>query len=475
MTQDTSLNLKKIFYTVIIVYVVLIVSFYFLAGDQLRFRSSRGNVTMLQADSGTVELSEGAAIEQIFSADIQRLESVSAQFSSYYRTEHGTVIMELLRGDEVLMRNGFDSSEIQDGSILTIVSDEPIETVCGVPVKLRIYSEPAAPVTVMMNGASTQEGFSLNINGEPVEGTICFSATGTDYIWTGLHYWKFAVVFGAFLIVLMFYVLYRYRKGKRSFIISALIAIKKYRFLIRQLVIRDFKKKYKRSVLGMFWSFLNPLLMMLVQYYVFSNLFKSDIQNFAAYLIIGTVCFNFFTEACSLTLVSILDNAGLITKVYMPKYIYPLTRTMSSLVNFAISLIPMFMVCILTGIRLQKSSILTIFFFCCLFIFSLGFGMLLCTSMVFFRDTQFLWNVLSLMWMYMTPLFYPETILPNNLRAFLQFNPMYHYIKNIRLCIMDGISPEPIVYFKCIGIALVVLIIGSVVFYRNQNKFVLYL
>lgn len=323
--------------------------------------------------------------------------------------------------------------------------------------------------------AGTHNQKTLILNGTSVSGTICFSARGTDYIWTGLHYWKFAVGLGASLLILFLIIYYRYEAGRRSYLVSALLAMKKYRFLIRQLVARDFKKKYKRSVLGVFWSFLNPLLMMLVQYVVFSTVFKSDIPHFAAYLISGSVMFNFFTEASGMTLMSILDNSCLITKVYMPKYIYPLTRTLSSLVNFAISLIPMLMVCLLTGVRFHKSVFLAVFFYVCLYTFTLGFGMLLCTSMVFFRDTQFLWNVLSLMWMYMTPLFYPETIVPENLRGILQINPMYHFVKNARICILDGISPEPIVYFKCLGIALAALFVGAVVFYRNQDKFVLYL
>ena len=135
----------------------------------------------------------------------------------------------------------------------------------------------------------------------------------------------------------------------------------------------------------------------------------------------------------------------------------------------------MVLVCILTGVVLHKSVLLTPIFFLSLFVFSLGFGMLLCTSMVFFRDTMFLWNVASLMWMYATPLFYPEKILPENLRGLLQFNPMYHFVTNVRVCILEGISPEPAAYFRCMGIALVMLVIGAVVFYKNQNNFVLYL
>ena len=214
---------------------------------------------------------------------------------------------------------------------------------------------------------------------------------------------------------------------------------------------------------------------MLVQYFVFSTVFKSDIPNFAAYLIIGTVMFNFLSESCGMALNSILGNASLITKVYMPKYIYPLTRTMSSVVNLVISLIPMLMVCLITGVRLQKSFILAAFFFVCLIIFCLGIGMLLATSMVFFRDTQFLWGVLSMMWMYATPIFYPETIIPHKFLPVLHLNPLYHFLRAARVCIINGVSPEPIIYFQCILIALGTLLVGAAVFYKNQDKFVLYL
>ena len=101
--------------------------------------------------------------------------------------------------------------------------------------------------------------------------------------------------------------------------------------------------------------------------------------------------------------------------------------------------------------------------------------MLLSTSMVFFRDTQFLWGVFSLMWMYATPIFYPESILTENFQWVLRINPLYHFLKNTRLCILDGISPEPAVYVQCLLIALGMLLVGAVVFYREQNKFVLYL
>ncbi len=320
-----------------------------------------------------------------------------------------------------------------------------------------------------------EEAFLLSLNGEAAEGVLCFSASGEDYIWTGLHYWQFAA---AGLVVLLLFagaVWNRVRQGKHSYVMNAVLALEKYRFLISQLVSRDFKTKYKRSVLGMFWSFLNPLLTMCVQYIVFSTIFRSDIVYYPAYLLIGIVSFNFFNEACGMALGSIIGNAGLITKVYMPKYIYPLTRVMSSVVNLGISLIPLFLVCFFTGVRLHRATVLALYFMVCLIIFSFGLGLLLSSAMVFFRDTQFLWGVFSMIWMYATPVFYPESILPQRFRVVLQVNPLYHFLKNMRMCILDGLSPEPVIYFRCFLLALGMLLVGAIVFRQSQDKFVLYL
>ncbi len=461
-----------------LVYLVLAVLFYFLAGEQLHLRQSRGNLELSAAEAGTVELCQGAVVEQALTLKIQRLEAVSVQWGTYYRPNAGTVTMELWdqAGGQLLLSQTFDAAAIPEGGLTTLTAEPPIEGLYQVPLLLRLYadSQPGSAVSPLMNTQKAENNFLLTLNGTKTPGVLCFTAAGTDYIWTGLHYWTFVVI--GFTLLVGFFVLvwYRQRKG-HSYVVNAFIAVQKYRFLIRQLVGRDFKTKYKRSVLGVFWSFLNPLLTMLVQYFVFSTIFKSDIPFFAAYLIIGTVMFNFFSEACGMSLTSILGNAGLITKVYMPKYIYPLTRVMSSMMNLGISLIPLVIVCAATGVRFHKSAILALFFLICLVIFCLGLGLLLSTSMVFFRDTQFLWSVFSMMWMYATPIFYPETIIPEDLRFVLALNPLYHYLKNARLCILDGISPEPAVYVQCILIALGALFVGALVFRKNQDEFVLYL
>lgn len=289
------------------------------------------------------------------------------------------------------------------------------------------------------------------------------------------NFWYFYAA-GSFVLALFFFlVVIRVHKGRVSYIYTAVEALHKYKFLLHQLVKRDFKTKYLRSVLGVLWSFFNPLLMMLVQYIVFSTLFKNTIPHFAAYLIIGNICFSFFNESCSLTLNSIVGNAGLITKVYMPKYIYPLSRTISSLVNLAISLAPMLIVCLITGVRFTFAVFISPYFFFCLFLFSLGVGMLLSCTMVYFRDTQFLWGILVTIWMYFTPVFYSIEIIPGALRRLFELNPMYIFISSIRCCIMYGAVPLPGTFLKSAFAAGLALAVGALVFKKGQDKFILYL
>lgn len=473
-------SIKKLILIVMVIYFVFVVGFYFLAGDQLRLRQSRGNIPMSNAEAATVELVQGSVVEQTIVLEIQQLQSVSVQWGAYYRTNAGTATIQLINpaNEEELMRGSFDISTMVENQSLQIQADQPIETIYGAPLILRMTADsvPGSGITPLITTSQpTEKGFSLRVNGQESAGTICFSAMGEDCIWIGLHYWELTAALGAVLLAYMLWEAMRFRSGRRSYVIHAVIAIGRYKFLIRQLVGRDFKTKYKRSILGVFWSFLNPLLMMCVQYVVFSTIFKADIPNYPVYLIIGIVSFNFFSEACGMSLTSILGNASLITKVYMPKYIYPMTRVMSSVVNFGISLIPLLLVAVFTGVSFHKSALLAIFFWCCLILFSLGLGMLLSTAMVFFRDIQFLWNIFNMIWMYATPIFYPESILPETFRVFLQVNPLYHFLKSARMCILDGISPEPMVYVQCALIALAMLIVGAVVFYRSQDKFVLYL
>lgn len=282
--DEPMINLKKIGLMVLVIYWVLAVSFYFLAGDQLRYRESRGNLVMPDPEGGAVELIEGVLLEQHFTAAIQRLEAVSVMWGTCYRPNAGTVTMELwdADGEELLIRQAFDASSIEEGGFTVLSAEQPMEGYYNAPLMLRLYSDsqlgsavfPMLSVSAVRPAAST-----LAVNGVPVDGVLCFSAMGEDYIWSGLHYWRIMTIGMVLLLLCMLLVLYRERKG-HSYVVNALIAMNRYRFLIRQLVSRDFKTKYKRSVLGVFWSFLNPLLTMGVQYVVFPLFLKAILRIF---------------------------------------------------------------------------------------------------------------------------------------------------------------------------------------------------
>lgn len=254
-----------------------------------------------------------------------------------------------------------------------------------------------------------------------------------------------------------------------------IIDFQKYRFLLSQLVGRDFKTKYRRSVLGVLWSLLNPLLTMIVQFMVFSTLFRFDIPNYAVYLLSGIVMFNFMAEATSQSMTCIIQNASLINKVYVPKYIYPFSRVLSCGVNFLFSLIALYTVIIATGMPVTYHHIALIFGIGCMFVFICGISLLLAAMMVFFRDTQFLYSIGLTIWTYLTPIFYPESILPSAIMSIMKFNPMYHFIRFIRVIILNGGFPDPKAWVFCAVFAIGSLLLGIFVFNKTQNKFILYL
>lgn len=462
-------------------YVVVVLLFPLLAGDQLYYRESRSNYSMMESTSGTGELlAKTDGVNQVFVTNIQRLEKISVLWATFGRKNIGTIYVELYRQSDfqLLASQTLSAAEITNGMKSDMIFDTPLEGLEGVPLVLRISTPDAvsgSTVSPMMNANATLKGGSLTVDNQSVSGVLCFAAQGEDYIWTGLHYWQFATLFGAVLAMLAAVLQLRAKAGHAKFALNAIEAMDKYKFLIHQLVSKDFKTKYKRSALGVLWSFLNPLLTTVVQYMVFSNLFRFDIPYYPVYLLSGVILFNFFSESCGLMLTSITGNASLITKVYVPKYIYPLTRSLSSLINLLLALIPLLIVTVLSGLSLSKSFLLLPFPLMCLSVFALGVGMLLSAAMVFFRDTQFLWGIVSMVWMYATPLFYPATIIPDQYHWVLDINPLYYFVGMVRTMLIEGISPEPFEYFQCMGFALAMLAVGALVFKKCQDKFVYYL
>jgi ABC-2 type transport system permease protein len=298
---------------------------------------------------------------------------------------------------------------------------------------------------------------------------VFFRADGTQSVF-GAYFLPIVLGIGAFLLLLCVYLLFCAYRNKPSRLFYPLNILRRYGFLINQLVRRDFKTKYKRSVLGVLWSFLNPLLMMVVQYVVFSQVFSNaGIKNYPVYLLTGIVLFNFFSESSNMGLVAIVNNASLITKVYVPKYIYPLSRTLSSLINLGFALIPLFLVVLISSVPFSWALVLLIFDLFCLTLFCLGVSLFLSALMVFFRDIQFLWGVILTIWTYLTPIFYHVDIIPARYQTIYKLNPMYHFVTFARTVIIDGESPALLSYAICFGAALLALLFGSFVFASSAS------
>ena len=249
----------------------------------------------------------------------------------------------------------------------------------------------------------------------------------------------------------------------------------KYNPLIHELVIRDIKVKYRRSVLGYFWSLLNPLLMMTVMSVVFSHVFRANVKNYPLYLICGQTLFSFFTESTSMAMNSILANAGLIKKIYIPKFIFPVSRVTSCFVTMSFSLVAILIVMLVTRAHFYWTILLTPVPVAFLFLFCCGMGMMLSALSVYFRDVTHLWGVVTLAWMYATPIFYTIDMMPKNLMRLMKLNPMYHFLNTFRNLVMFGNIPGPNAWFGCIASGVVFFGLGLIVFGRLQRNFILHI
>jgi len=251
----------------------------------------------------------------------------------------------------------------------------------------------------------------------------------------------------------------------------------RYRELFFQLVSRDIKLKYRRSFLGYIWSMLNPLLTMVVMYLVFSNLFRFEIINFPIYLLIGQLLFNFMAGATSNSLNSVLGNAGLLKKIFVPKYIFTMATVTSEFVTFLFSLGALIILFIATGVPFSPRLLLIIIPIIQIYIFSLGLGLFVAQATVFFRDMVYIWNVVSTAWLYLSAIFYPVSILPEWLfNLVTRYNPMYFYISMFRNFTIGtaGMGSLDLAMRGAVA-ALLMLGIGLVTFAKAKKKFILYM
>lgn len=250
----------------------------------------------------------------------------------------------------------------------------------------------------------------------------------------------------------------------------------RYRFLLSNLINRDIKVKYRRSKLGILWSVLNPLMMMCVMTLVFSHIFRFGIDNYAVYILSGQLIFNYFTESTTMAMESVIGYSPLIKKVYVPKYIFPLEKSCFAFVNMVFSLIALVVVMFLTGASFYPTFVLAVYPLVTLFFFSLGVGLFLSSSAIFFRDIIHLWSVFTTALMYASAIIYPVSMLEGSLMGYLIYlNPIFWYIDAFRQVTIYGNMLSIAHIVVCAACAVISVIVGSVVFKKGQDKFILYI
>ena len=251
------------------------------------------------------------------------------------------------------------------------------------------------------------------------------------------------------------------------------VTFRNYSFLLTELIKRDISGKYKDSTLGLFWSFLNPLLSMIVLTIVFSAFFGGSIDNFPVYLLSGKLVFDLFANATTGAMDSIKGNSEIIKKIYVPKYMFAVGIVCSEFVNFLISLIVLIAVMIVTGAPFYWSllySPIPLFF---LLLLTMGVGLILATATTFFTDIKYLYGVLIMLLSFMTPLFYPIEIIPEQFLFFFKINPLYAAVSSFRDIVLYGAFPQTKFLLYLIITSIIALIIGVYLFYKYQDEFVI--
>ena len=247
----------------------------------------------------------------------------------------------------------------------------------------------------------------------------------------------------------------------------------RHQFLFEELVKRDFKKKYKRTVLGMAWSVLSPLLMLLVMRLVFTQFFGRGMEHYTTYLFCGNLVFSYFSESTGQGMTSLMGYAGIFTKVNVPKYLFLFSKNVQTLINFGLTLCVFFVFCVLDGITFTWKFICLLYPICCLVLFNVGVGLILSALFVFFRDIQYLWSVFTQLLMYMSAIFYTIDSYSYTVQCLFLLNPLYLFIRYFRKIVIEATIPT--IWFHLLMLADVIIVFGiGCWMYKKYNTRFLY-
>ena len=250
--------------------------------------------------------------------------------------------------------------------------------------------------------------------------------------------------------------------------------LRQHQFLFEELVKRDFKQKYKRTILGMGWSILSPLLNLLVMSLVFTQFFGRNTPHYTIYLFCGNLVFSYYREATTGGMHALMANSSIFTKVNMPKYMFLMYKNVSSLINFGLTLCVFFLFVLLDKVPVGIHFLSLLYPICCLIIFNIGIGLILSALFVFSRDITYLYDVFTMLLMYLSAIFYKvETFSATVQRLFL-CNPVYCYINYFRVVVLEGNIPSLAFHLLCAFYALFAAAIGGYIYKKYNHSFLYY-
>ncbi|MDR1001419.1 MAG: ABC transporter permease [Clostridiales bacterium] len=246
----------------------------------------------------------------------------------------------------------------------------------------------------------------------------------------------------------------------------------KYHFLFSVLVKRDFNKKYNRTVLGALWSLLSPLLMVLTQSIVFTHFFGRTTPHFVVYMFIGNIVYSFFRQATTDGMMAIESNAGIISKIRVPKYLFVFSKNVVSVINMLLTLILLFTFCFADGMAFSWKWIMVAYPLLCLTVFNIGAGLLLSGVYVFFRDTRYFYDIFCVILMYFSAIFYTISSFPEHIQWLFNINPVFAYISYIRKLLIYSQLPSLRHTMLCLGYAAIMLGAGCLMYFKKNRSYI---
>jgi len=452
--------------------------YYLISRDTLSMETVREAYSRVEPVATVGEMTDGTELKQTFSVKADYLTGIILRFANYENETEGTVYLELMNSaGETLANATADASKLENNADYFFDFQKQIDVSEDRQLQLSVKAAGGRhQSSVTMWTGVEQPGCQLLVNGTRFPNTLYMEPEGIRKSNYTLWHWVFTLALILLLGGFCLYQAQKEKKGERTAFGEIAHVFDKYRFLLAQLVSGDFKNKYRRSYLGIVWSLLNPLLMMIVMSVVFSVVFRfSSIPNFQVYLILGQVMFSFYSESTQISVMTIVGSGQLIKKVYLPKYIFPLSKVVFSFINTSISFVAVFLVMLYYRVPLTLNILYLPMIMASFFLFCLGIGFILSALMVYVRDTLHLYGIVVTVLGYMTPIFYSIDVFPQLLQTILKINPLYHYITAVRTILLYGQPVSILESVICIGVGILSLGVGVLYFNRKQSKFILYI